>query len=386
MNESTKPRMKNKVLANTSSKKVIIYNKDLNYLTESVTASILMQQLDYWIDWCEQEKSANRRQPGYEELYKFLEPCSNRKYKEGESWVEELGFTVTEFRSAFDKIGIRYKSKKEYSQHDDPFQNKFYCSYHDKIKGVTFYFRNHELVDKALDILVSEGLNRETITLLGIKNPNLRKSRKLIHVTLKSSFTEIKNPNPEYNTEITTEITPKITAKILSPNGEKILLDNSSLAEFEEKKQKTENPENSKVVFLRTTLVNALHPVFGSQSIWVDRLLQGTNTYNVKNKDAYLVKMVNDWLKKFPVSLILKGLSDVKQYIEFGKIDTYNSKYLFTSICLNNQIKVLDTGNSLVYTCKCTHSLMLIKNDYSIENCPACGMYIDYDDIAEAVN
>ncbi len=137
--------MKNKIL--TLFRNNIPYIKELRMLSGSVTASILMQQLDYWF-----EKSPNG-------FYKFLEPCENSKYyKKGDSWTEELGFSKAEFKTAFEKIGVTYKSKKEFTEAlktGNLFQGKFYCCYIDRIKNITVYYRNHDFLDLELEKLIN---------------------------------------------------------------------------------------------------------------------------------------------------------------------------------------------------------------------------------------
>lgn len=153
--------MKNHLLALT--RRTIPYSPELRPIAGSVTATILMQQLDYWF---------SKMPDGF---YKFLSPCNNEAYKPGDSWEEELAFSSDEFRTAFDRIGVRHMSKKAYKAakssssvfiqelKDGTTEEKFYASYHDKIKGLTFYFRNHPLADAALDILISKSfsVNRE---------------------------------------------------------------------------------------------------------------------------------------------------------------------------------------------------------------------------------
>ena len=132
--------MRNRILFLT--RNTIPYVKELQPLTGSVSGCILMQQLDYWFE---------RHPTGF---WKFLEPSTHQKYRAGDSWVEELGMSHDEFRTAFDRIGIRYKSKSLFDQAADKFQGKFYCSYLDRRDNLTFYFRNHKLVDEALDALI----------------------------------------------------------------------------------------------------------------------------------------------------------------------------------------------------------------------------------------
>ncbi len=124
---------------------IIPYVKELRKLplVKSVTASILMQQLDYWFNI-----------QGKESFYKFLEPCDNQHaYKPGDSWTEELGMSADEFKTAFGQIGVSYKSKAKYDAAPDKFQGKYYCSYFNRVNRETRYFRNNELVDRDLNNL-----------------------------------------------------------------------------------------------------------------------------------------------------------------------------------------------------------------------------------------
>ena len=132
--------MQNKTLAIT--KNCIPYFKELRTLAGSVTASILMQQLDYWF-------SKKEGKP----FYKFKAPCENQYYKNGDSFTEELGFSIEELTNAFAKISTVYKSKTEFDNENDKFKGMFYCSYFDRKEGLTFYYRNHALLDKKLNDL-----------------------------------------------------------------------------------------------------------------------------------------------------------------------------------------------------------------------------------------
>lgn len=133
--------MKNRILHFT--RNTIPYVKELHAIAGGVLGCLVMQQLDYWF-----ESHA-------EGFYKFLEPSDHPAYKDGDSWTEELGMTRHEFRTAFDKIGIRYKSKTEFDAATDKFQGLYYCSFVDRRSNLTYYFRNHEVVDAALDQLLS---------------------------------------------------------------------------------------------------------------------------------------------------------------------------------------------------------------------------------------
>jgi hypothetical protein len=142
--------MKNRILHLT--RNTIPYVKELHPIAGSVLGCLLMQQLDYWFE---------AHPEGY---YKFLMPSDHPAYKYGDSWTEELGMSVDEFRTAFDKIGIRYKSKSEFDKAEDKFQGKFYCSYVDRRSNLTYYFRNNDLVDAALDELLSKTNSKSSKT------------------------------------------------------------------------------------------------------------------------------------------------------------------------------------------------------------------------------
>lgn len=141
--------MRNRILSITRS--VIPYVKELHPLTGSVHGCLIMQQLDYWF---------TAHPDGF---YKFLEPTEHASYKTGDSWVEELGMTHNEFRGAFDKIGVRYKSRTEFEaakkSGKDIFDGKYYLSFVDRKKNLTYYLRNHQLLDLALDELINAGCN-----------------------------------------------------------------------------------------------------------------------------------------------------------------------------------------------------------------------------------
>ncbi|MEM8519008.1 hypothetical protein [Janthinobacterium sp. CAN_S7] len=135
--------MNNRLLSIT--RNFIAYMPELNPISGGILPSILMQQLDYWF---------HRYPDGF---WKFLEPCANPMYKEGDSWTEEIGMSQYEFRTAFDSIGYRHSSKSAFLAAPDKFLGRMYASYVDKRANLTYYIRNHALVDQKLDELVARG-------------------------------------------------------------------------------------------------------------------------------------------------------------------------------------------------------------------------------------
>jgi hypothetical protein len=140
--------MKNRILSMTrNSIPYVGFLRELD-LVNSVTDCIVMQQLDYWF----------AKYP--DGFYKFLEPCDHSLYRDGDSWTEELFISHKEFRTAFSNLGVAYKTKTDFLKQDNPFRNKYYCSYYDRITHRTYYFRNHQKVDEALELLTC-GVKKE---------------------------------------------------------------------------------------------------------------------------------------------------------------------------------------------------------------------------------
>jgi len=119
----------------------IPYSKRLRHFTGSVAATILMQRLEYHF----------RKYP--DGFHKFLTKSSKTTlHRATYSWEEELGFGKEEFVRTFSYIGVKHTTKDQYQKAMQPFFNsrneeKYYCSYSDRNTGMTWYYRNHFLVD-----------------------------------------------------------------------------------------------------------------------------------------------------------------------------------------------------------------------------------------------
>jgi hypothetical protein len=206
--------MRNQLLSITRG--IIPYVKELKPYVGTTNACILMQQMEYWI---------SKNSDGF---YKFKEPCDNKLYVEGDSWCEELNFSPDEYDNAFAKIGTKYKSKTEYLKSTDKFKGKFYAAYTDKTSYVTYYFRNHELVDKVLDEIISK--------------PNTKAN---LPVNRESRFTETKQPDLRtpgksvsiYRTENTTKITTESKLAVYQPTIRERLEEKPPLPSLQENKK-----------------------------------------------------------------------------------------------------------------------------------------------------
>ena len=109
-----------KIIAND--KNIIPYRKELNLITGGALESIFLAQLLYWYE----VNDGN-------EFFKFREPCEHSLYKEGDSWVEELGLSV----KIIDRI-IKV------------FKNKGFLTTRTTLNRTTYYKVNIELINELL--------------------------------------------------------------------------------------------------------------------------------------------------------------------------------------------------------------------------------------------
>lgn len=108
----------------------ITYRPSWREVTGSVTSAILLQQMRFrWVNH------------GCKPFYKFVLPpkSENSKYKPGDSWVEELGFTRKEYYGAFGKIG-RALSKEDLADLDKALDGVFVGTFTDQQHVTWFYF------------------------------------------------------------------------------------------------------------------------------------------------------------------------------------------------------------------------------------------------------
>lgn len=126
-------------------KGIIAYRPELREITKSVTGNILLNQIIYW--W-----GKNNRQ----EFYKFKEPCKNKKYKKGDSWTEELGFSVKEFNNAIKKIGFKLGKTK-----NDIDEKNAIIIYRRDANGLTWYSVNWDILTICLKGIYQENTQKE---------------------------------------------------------------------------------------------------------------------------------------------------------------------------------------------------------------------------------
>lgn len=190
--------MKNKLLAIT--RNIIPYVRELREHAGSVTSTLYMQQLEYWFD---------KFPDGF---YKYLSPPKEGAagYKKGDSWSEELGFSLRELKSAWSNIGVTLGSMSAYKEavkNSNPFLKEdgseaFYCAVYDRLNHITWYYRNHDKVDETLNDLISESVISGTDKSASPENTkaHLPKVQNVISGTDKSAF-RYTDPTTETTTD-----------------------------------------------------------------------------------------------------------------------------------------------------------------------------------------
>lgn len=114
------------------------FDPKINQAIGCPRATLILSILEYW---------STKKPEGF---YKFMEPCSHRLYKKGDSWAEELGCERRSFARSFKKIGVKYNSRMDFENSSDTFQGKMYASYYDRYTNRTFFIRNHDVANEFL--------------------------------------------------------------------------------------------------------------------------------------------------------------------------------------------------------------------------------------------
>lgn len=73
----------------------ITYKASFANICGGVLAGILFNQVLHW------------SKGGEKSFFKFMKPCKHKLYKAGDSWTEELGFTISELNQAFKRLDAR---------------------------------------------------------------------------------------------------------------------------------------------------------------------------------------------------------------------------------------------------------------------------------------
>ena len=207
----------------------------------NTNATLLLQQLEYWF-----AKKPNG-------FYKFKKACKHHEdYRKGDSWCEEMCFTEREFIKAFDDIGIRYKSKKEFEAYQYltakeaaskldwkkvnpdkivkrcPFQGYMYLSYLNGISRNTHYMRNHAFVSSVIKKVIEE-FNTKQAEPLDSTIDNKKSFREIPRQTTKSHLANSHNGiclKDNKSSAYIQEITQEITAEEAGPKKTHCAVDN----------------------------------------------------------------------------------------------------------------------------------------------------------------
>lgn len=130
-------------------KDIILYRPELNKLTGSVTATILLQQMIYW--WSKNDRK---------KFYKFKNPPTSEEllqyYHKGDSWCEELGITSKVFDNAIKKIGFKLGKSKNIISKEEA-----YVIYYTDSSRLTWYELNE---DKCIQIKILKQKDESHLT------------------------------------------------------------------------------------------------------------------------------------------------------------------------------------------------------------------------------
>jgi hypothetical protein len=127
------------LLAQTQGTKSMLNNNELNTKTLKITTKTqkeLIDKLEYW---------HSKNKDGF---YKFSEPCNHHLYRLGDSWCEELNVSENTLRKYMKPLCNSFPSKKSFQAAKNSFDGKPYVSYFDRLRKITFFFRNPSFPEK----------------------------------------------------------------------------------------------------------------------------------------------------------------------------------------------------------------------------------------------
>jgi len=185
MNDNAMHGPSKDVLIILDDKRIISYRPRLNRETGSLTATVLLCQAMYWA-----MHSANP-------FYKFMQPCKHDQYHPGDSWVEELGMTRTEFETALKRIGQKLSSKSTGYDQDA------FIWYWTDISRMTWFQINWKRVNEAVERAYSDVMQESCNRYCGI--PEIHRSTKW-----KYEMQDSCNSNNEQR--VTTESTQRVSS------------------------------------------------------------------------------------------------------------------------------------------------------------------------------
>jgi hypothetical protein len=111
-------------------------------LVKTISACLLMARLEILFS----------ENPEY--VCKYKQPCLAQQKLGGLSFIEELGISRSVIDAAIREIVYTHRTAKGFRLAEDKFKGKFYCRYVDVLdENKTYYFRNHELVNRCLEEL-----------------------------------------------------------------------------------------------------------------------------------------------------------------------------------------------------------------------------------------
>lgn len=211
----------------------IPYRKSMRALGGSVTATILLQQ----VIW-------RARHKGWEPFYKFRSPCNHELYREGDSWTEELGFSIDEFDAAIKRIGTKITtgtSKSEALAGETPTSLVIYWT---DTNRITWYYLNRQLLGRLL--LPIYLVDRKVPTSLKMGKSNTPVIPK--NTTKTTSKTNNKEGGTRVDHSLTAQVEPPPPASVSSAdNSFSVNGENAKAETATAEKQQPEPPPPSKV-------------------------------------------------------------------------------------------------------------------------------------------
>lgn len=214
-------------------REVIAYRPKLRAIAGSALGAILLQQILH--------RAKNNH---WKPFWKFTAPCGNEDCRPGDSWLEELGFTESEFSLARDAIATKISTGMKKSD----LLNEVLVFYWTDSTRKTWYEVNRPLLSALLDELYTEDSAKPLIAVyIENRSKHITRKRRLsgLYITSETSETS-KNSGTEDVPE------PSLKEELPEEEPEREVLPQSTPANV---------PANGKIANLPASIRNSIeHP------------------------------------------------------------------------------------------------------------------------------
>lgn len=331
-------------------------------ITGDIVTGLLLSQIIYW-------HLPSKKNP---EENKLRVVRDNKKWlvKKRSDWWEECRISEKQFDRSSKKL--QEKNIIEVEIHKFNGTPTLYIH----LKMDVFLNLINEQYNKSTEEDISDFTQRGKSKLPKGENESYPKGNINVPQTVTSLYTEntTKNTSEITNTSSYEEEKKESKAPIgssFSPPGEKTKAKANKISFEEVKLDKTTIYNDIKSLYIKRWGKELPH----NFSKFVDFIMNMKLSFRYKNINSIVERLFND----YEWDLITEAFTAINRKIKIKDISEYTYEYFDRKILFLSKPKVIDNYDYSTYICVCGESLTIV--DESLDRCPECNTYIDYNNL-----